>query len=139
METLHFTKEKNRSVIINAMETDFSTWLTGEMDKRGWNNSELARRAGLVPSTISMVISQQKNPGLDFCVGIALAFRLPPEIVLRKAGLLDPEMPQAQIDKEAAHLFAQLPDNQKEIVLAQLRGMIQAAPQLKPQKATQRG
>ena len=31
------------------MDTNFTTWLTTEMDKRGWNNSELARRAGLLP------------------------------------------------------------------------------------------
>jgi len=34
------------------MEKDFSTWLMTELEKRGWTNSELARRAGVVPSTV---------------------------------------------------------------------------------------
>jgi len=72
------------------METDFAAWLTSEMDKRGWTNSELARQAGIAQSNISMVISGQKNPGLSFCVNVAAAFGYPPERVLREAGLLPP-------------------------------------------------
>jgi len=70
------------------MEKDFSTWLTIEMDRLGWNNSELARRASVVPSTISMVINRQKQPGPDLCNGIARALGVPPERVFREAGLL---------------------------------------------------
>lgn len=70
------------------MVTNFTTWLISEMNDRGWNNSELARRAGLVPSTISMVISEHKRPGPNFCNGAARALRLPPERVFRLAGLL---------------------------------------------------
>jgi len=72
------------------METDFAAWLTSEMDRRGWTNSELARQAGIAQSNISMVISGQKNPGLSFCVNVAQAFGYPPERVLREAGLLPP-------------------------------------------------
>jgi len=72
------------------MENEFSTWLTTEMNRRGWSNSELARRAEIVPSAISMVISGHRGPGLDLCVGLSRAFKIPPEDVLRKAGLLPP-------------------------------------------------
>lgn len=81
------------------MEKDFVDWLIAEMNARGWNNSELARRAGVVPSTISMVVSRQKRPGLDLCVGIASALHIPPEDVLRSAGLIPP-MPG--IDEDAS-------------------------------------
>lgn len=70
------------------MMTDFATWLTTEIDNRGWTNSELARRAGMRQSTISMLISGHNKPGLDVCIGIAKAFRISPEEVLRRSGLI---------------------------------------------------
>lgn len=72
------------------MENDFVTWLNREMERRGWNNSELARRADVSPSTLSKAISGYNRPGLELCVGVADAFGLPPETVLRRAGLLPP-------------------------------------------------
>lgn len=70
------------------MDKDFSTWLIDEMNTRGWSNSELARRANVVPSTVSMIVSRRKKPGIDFCTGIARALKTPPERVFRLAGLL---------------------------------------------------
>ncbi len=71
-----------------GMKTNFINWLIDEMNQRGWSNSELARQADLVPSTVSTVISGKYNPGFDFCLGIAKAFDYPPDYVLRRAGLL---------------------------------------------------
>jgi transcriptional regulator with XRE-family HTH domain len=72
------------------METDFVTWLSNEMEDRGWNNSELARRAGLVPSAVSQVIAGNRGTGPEFCRSVARALHVPPEMVFRKAGLLPP-------------------------------------------------
>lgn len=66
-----------------------SSWLTSEMERRGWSNSELARRADVTHTSISRAINGS-TPGLDVCTGIAHAFRMPPEQVLRLAGLLPP-------------------------------------------------
>lgn len=74
------------------MDINFVTWLTVEMDKRGWSNSELARRAGITPSNVSMVISGTRQPGWDFCAKIARPLGHSPEHVLRQAGLL-PALP----------------------------------------------
>ena len=74
------------------MANDFVTWLTNEMETRGWSNSELARRAGLVPSAVSQVITGSRRPGPDFCRSVAQALVLPPETVFRMAGLL-PALP----------------------------------------------
>jgi transcriptional regulator with XRE-family HTH domain len=73
-----------------TMATDFVTWLSKEMEDRGWNNSELARRAGLVPSAVSQVIAGNRGTGPEFCRSVARAFNLPAELVFRKAGLLPP-------------------------------------------------
>lgn len=67
---------------------DFITWLMDEMGQRGWTNTELARQADISQPAVSQVISGHKNPGLDFCLGIAKAFDYPPDYVLRRAGLL---------------------------------------------------
>ena len=70
------------------MANNFVTWLSKEMEDRGWNNSELARRAGLVPSAVSQVIAGNRGTGPEFCRSVARAFGLPAETVFRKAGLL---------------------------------------------------
>lgn len=70
----------------------FSEWLQQELSKRGWAQSELARRAGLTRGAISSLVSGRNNPKAETCVAIARAFDLPPETVLMAADLL-PEIP----------------------------------------------
>lgn len=74
------------------MTKEFVDWLTSELNKRGWSNSELRRRTdnAVANSTISMVLSGQSNPGWDFCAAVAEAFGEPPEKIFRLAGLLPP-------------------------------------------------
>jgi transcriptional regulator with XRE-family HTH domain len=72
------------------MDRKFTKWLLDEMDERHWNMSDLAQQAGLSQPTISLVMSEARRPGLEFCIGVAKAFKLPPERVLRRASLLPP-------------------------------------------------
>ncbi len=67
----------------------FTRWPGGEMDKRGWSQSELARRSRpkITPTLVSQVMSGQK-PGEKFLTGIAFALGIPREEVFRRAGLL---------------------------------------------------
>lgn len=69
---------------------DFFTWLNNELDTRGWSNSELARRAGLAHSTVSMTLSGKNKVTWEFCAAIAAAFHIPPVTVFTRAGLLPP-------------------------------------------------
>ena len=92
-------------MIYFTMETEFVTWLVHELNEKGWNNSELARRAGIVPSTVSMILSQQKKPGPSFCTGIAHALSVPPERVFRKAGLLPPTIIGDDVEQEKQGLL----------------------------------
>ncbi len=73
-----------------AESGDFAAWLTGEVARRGWSLRELGRRSGLSGAVISEVARGKQCPGLRFCVQVAGAFGLPPESVLRRAGLLPP-------------------------------------------------
>jgi transcriptional regulator with XRE-family HTH domain len=72
------------------MNERFAVWLDRELTQKGWSQSEAARRGEISSTMINMVINGQANPGLELCRGIARAFNLPLEEVLRKAGILPP-------------------------------------------------
>ena len=87
---------------------DLAAWLTGEVERRGWSLRELGRRSGLSGAVISDVARGQQRPGLRFCVQIAGALGLPPEGVLRRAGLLPPLPPAVEEEQEAVVMLRQL-------------------------------
>jgi transcriptional regulator with XRE-family HTH domain len=68
-------------------------WLATELEQRRWSYNELARQAGVSSAAVSMVMTGQQNPGVDFCRGVAKALNAPPERVFRLAGLL-PHRPE---------------------------------------------
>ena len=67
---------------------DFSIWLNQEMNIRGMNNNELARKAKVSASNLSMILNDRSSPGYEFCAKIAKALDLPSEFVMHKAGLI---------------------------------------------------
>ena len=69
---------------------DFANWLNEQIDKRGWSQNELARRAGVSHAQVSNVIGGYKA-GEDFCVGVARAFGLTRREVFARAGIIEPE------------------------------------------------
>lgn len=94
---------------------DFSKWLLGELNKRGWTQAELARRAEITPAQISRVLSRTQQPGPDTCAGIARALAITPEEVLRRAGYLPTEPPEVAEEKRLQYLFRRLsPSARKE-------------------------
>ena len=70
------------------MSDNLINWIEHEINTRGWSIRELARRSELAPTTISDVLGNRARAGLQFCNGIARAFKVPPERVFREAGLL---------------------------------------------------
>lgn len=73
------------------MEIAFVPWLVAELEDRGWSQRQLAKRASMSATSVSQVITEQRDPSPDFCIAIAHALRLPPEDVLRRAGHLPPK------------------------------------------------
>ena len=106
-------------------EREFGAWLTGELERRGWSRSEAARRGGVSASMFDKVINGHALAGPDFCNGVARAFRIAPETVFRLAGILPPLPPETAELAEAYRLFAQLPREQQELFLAQIRAVIE--------------
>lgn len=78
---------------------------------------ELARRAGLTHVTISNVLNGARNPGVEFCLGVAKAFYEPPEIVFRRAGILpDREGIEEELyDRFRAYIEALSPERREEL------------------------
>lgn len=94
-------------------DTSFSDWLEIEISKRGWSQAETARQAGVTRSAINGVLSKTRTAGNDLCEAIARAFKIPPEVVFRKAGLLPNKPEKDQLSEEAEYLFQQLPEYQR--------------------------
>lgn len=72
---------------------DFSQWVVGELEKRGWSRSEAARRGGISSSMFDKVINGHAKPGVKFIEGIAQAFKMSPADVmmrLKKQNTEDP-------------------------------------------------
>jgi transcriptional regulator with XRE-family HTH domain len=68
----------------------FVAWLEREMGDRRWTSADLARAAGVYTATVTRIRNGDRQPGADFCRGVARAFELPPDWVFRLAGLLPP-------------------------------------------------
>jgi transcriptional regulator with XRE-family HTH domain len=105
---------------------EFIEWLNEQMKERGLSQSELARLSGVTQAMISLVLSGQRNPGPDFCLGVAKALNTDPEIVFQHAGLFPDDEEETPELKEAAHLFTQLSDRQQDDMLAMMRAMVNA-------------
>jgi transcriptional regulator with XRE-family HTH domain len=100
------------------MEKNFIAWLEGMLKKENWTRAELARRANINQSTLSMIYNGYREPGNDVCYAIAAAFGIPTETVFRAAGIL-PNQPGTDEDfEELKHLFNQMTDEEQEEFLA---------------------
>jgi len=94
---------------------DFPDWLKQELVRRGWKISLLAERSGLAYSTIGDVIGRRTTPGTEFCKGIATALNIPPDQVLRQAGILPPAATGGQ--EELLDYLQYLTEEDKDTIL----------------------
>jgi transcriptional regulator with XRE-family HTH domain len=85
------------------MMTDFGQWLSQELDQRGWSRSEAARRGGVSSSALNKVINGYARPGYRLCEALGHAFNMPTEDIMRRAGLLAPQLRRSP----AAHTIDQ--------------------------------
>jgi transcriptional regulator with XRE-family HTH domain len=111
--------------MIDGMNS-FVDWLNAQLAQRDWTNSKLAQKSGLAPSTISMVISRQANPGWGFCKAVANAFGIPPEHVFRRAGLLSPKPETDEDVEELLHYYERLSPQEQRHLLITARALSEA-------------
>lgn len=69
----------------------FGDWIQAELNIRGWDQAELARRSKISDAHISRLVTGGRKPGQEAAKAIARALRLSPEDVMRQAGILPPK------------------------------------------------
>ena len=95
----------------------FTDWLLEEMNAREWSQADLARRSKLSRTAVSNVLSENRKAGAEFCLSVAVAFGIPPEIAFRRAGLLPPVSPEEVNTQVMVFLFRQLgPVDQQQAI-----------------------
>jgi transcriptional regulator with XRE-family HTH domain len=109
--------------MLSIVNNSFSSWIIDELNKRGLSQAELSRRSGISAGAISHVINGNRQPGIDFCEGIAKAFHLPVEQIFRLAGIF-PQSQDDEYSKEAAHLVSLMPDDMKQTAVRYLRYLV---------------
>lgn len=103
---------------------EFSNWVKEELEKKHWSQAELSRKSGLSTQAIGGMLNLDRMPGPDMCNGIARAFNLPASEVFIRAGLMEPERSRSPLDQEICHKVTLLTSDQKEILLAEIDGII---------------
>jgi transcriptional regulator with XRE-family HTH domain len=105
---------------------EFITWLNVETETRGWTLHQIAQQTGVSRATISRIARGEVAPSAEFCRRIAMIFRVSPEEVYRRAGLLPPasDAHSQSLLQEATYLFSQLPSDQQDVLLAFVRALL---------------
>ncbi len=103
----------------------FADWLQQEMNTRGWDQSELARRSGVTTAQVSRLLTGERRPGPAASRKIARAFHLPPEELFRRAGLLPNAAPRPEGAEELLHLFGELGEDDRTRLLAIARALVE--------------
>lgn len=103
------------------------------------SQSDLAHLCGVTSAQISRIISGERKPGEKTLLGIAKAFKISPEIVFEKAGILPPssEKGLSPVVRELLQLAIGLPDSDLEMVIALLNqrdNYYKKNPKAKPEK-----
>ena len=97
---------------------DFADWLRKELDERGWDQAELARRSQTSTALISRMLSGERRPGAVVARRLARALHTSPEEVFRQAGMLPRPHPQLPGLDDLIHLYAELPPDDRERLIA---------------------
>lgn len=101
-----------------SMEIGFSEWINQELNKRGWNQSELARRADISRGTLANIMNGNRGIGPETCTAIAEAMDLPAIEVFRAAGLLPQATGITPLQERALYYLSQLlPEDQERVML----------------------
>lgn len=92
---------------------EFSDWLSAELEKRRWTQADLHRASGISRAVISKIISKTSQPKPETIEQIARAFRMRPEIVFQKAGLLPRSQEKDPLTREGEWLLGQLDEDRR--------------------------
>ena len=106
------------------MTNKFQDWLNEQMRRYGWDPSELARYAKISSATVTRITKGDRKPGLQTCIKLSQAFRVPVENVLRAAGYLQNQNYQLSKEEEWIEILNQLTEEERNSVNRICRGFI---------------
>jgi transcriptional regulator with XRE-family HTH domain len=112
------------------MSEAFRFWLTQELDRRGWSHRELARQMETSQSFVSRIIKGENPAGINFCHRVAKVLDVPPEKLLRLAGILpgEPAVNESElgpVSREIMELIQGLPPEDRQQILDYVRFVYQ--------------
>lgn len=96
-------------------------WIREELEKRGWSQNELARRAGITSGAMSFVMTGMRNPGPELCQGIARALDIPEIVVFEHAGLIGPARGEELTLRELWEIVSEMSIEEQRATLAYVR------------------
>lgn len=113
----------------------FSSWLQTQLIKRGWDQSEVAKRAQMTgyyisKTQVSRIINGDRQAGPDACIAIAHALGLSREEVFKARGWLltaseDPVQPNMTPQvAEVIRQLLRLPQDTQELVVYPLKAQL---------------
>ena len=98
---------------------ELAMWIKFRLRQRGWGPDDLAQRAGLSTTAVSVVLTGQHRAGPRFCQEVARALDEPVERVMSLAGLSAgrPEPMSGEVSRDTLlGLFDRMtPEAQQEI------------------------
>lgn len=102
------------------MTTDyvaFANWLRAELIERGMRQADLARATGIDAAYISKVLNVERQASVSFCRELARVLEIPPEEVLRRAGLLPAKPEVDTMLARALSDFLKLGEDERQEIL----------------------
>jgi transcriptional regulator with XRE-family HTH domain len=103
---------------------DFVDWIEGQMRQRDWTPAELAKAAGMYPSTLSRILTRERSAGPEVCNALARALGLAPAVVFQRAGLMD-RSPLTALEQD--ELLSQLLSLARQLTPAERRRLTRVA------------
>ena len=115
------------SDIMVPVTIELISWLSTELDTKGWSQRELAKRAGISQATVSQVLSQQQRPTWDFCAQIAGPLGISVDQAFILAGLKRRPPPAVEEESEFVAIIRELPAYTRDIVLTMVKALGQGS------------
>jgi len=119
---------------MDTMQPDspFQDWLQEQLDTRGWNMAELARRASeetgrnIGQSAISQVMLRKNRLGVKLATAIAKALEVSEDVVLEKGGLKSPNnFAISEAGQELLNIFDRMNEDDQQLLMAHARTISQ--------------
>lgn len=105
---------------------EFRDWLQGELNRREWRATDLARKADIDNGMISRILSGAREPSVKTLEKIADAFSLPVDEVMQRANILPPKSERSQFANELLYNLEQLDENERQSIAIQIRALVDA-------------